>query len=100
MRSSTQGVVMAAACQDGVFHTHLIPSSALIHWHIQLQKGADGAHGDNANTLKSSVASWLNEQDPHPVPLFTIGEKQGRGFNHDITGRLLCPVDYDWFDPS
>jgi hypothetical protein len=100
MRSSMQGAMMAAACQDVSISYTPIPSSALIHWHIQLQKGADGACGDDANTLKSSVASWLNEQDPHPVPLFAIREKQGRGFNHDITGRLLCPVDYDWFDPS
>ncbi|KAN0073663.1 hypothetical protein V8E55_012140 [Tylopilus felleus] len=66
----------------------------------ELKKGADGARGDDANTLKTLVATWLNEQDPHPVPLFIIGEKRGRGFNHDVMGKLLCPVDYDWFDPS
>ncbi|KAN0081294.1 hypothetical protein V8E55_008918 [Tylopilus felleus] len=66
----------------------------------QLKKDADGARGDDANTLKTLVATWLNEQDSHPVPLFIIGEKRGRGFNHDVTGKLLCPVDYDWFDPS
>ncbi|KIM61043.1 hypothetical protein SCLCIDRAFT_123089, partial [Scleroderma citrinum Foug A] len=65
-----------------------------------LKKGMDGAHGDNANTLKSAVATWLNEQQPHPVPLLPLGEKQERGFNHDLTGQLLCLVDYDWLDPS
>lgn len=25
--------------------------------------------------------------------------KDGRGFDHELTGRLLCPVDYDWEDP-
>ena len=64
-----------------------------------MQRGADGARGDDANTLKTSVASWLNEQDPHPVPLFIVGEKRGRGFDHNVTGKLLCPVDYNWFDP-
>jgi len=65
---------------------------------LQLKKGADGARGDDANTLKTAVATWLNEQQPHPVPLLAINEKQERGFNHDLTGKLLCPVDYDWLD--
>ncbi|KIM60062.1 hypothetical protein SCLCIDRAFT_125019, partial [Scleroderma citrinum Foug A] len=56
--------------------------------------------GDNANTLKSLVASWLNEALPHPDPLFSTVDKSGRGFYHDITGRLLCPVDYNWLDVS
>ncbi|KAF8447192.1 hypothetical protein L210DRAFT_3525191 [Boletus edulis BED1] len=80
VQPSTQGAVLAAACQE-------------------LQKGADGARGDDANNLKSSVATWLNEQDPSPVPLFIPTQKRGRGFDHDITGQLLCPVDYDWLDP-
>jgi hypothetical protein len=24
--------------------------------------------------------------------------KEGRGFEHELTGRLLCPIDYDWDD--
>lgn len=26
--------------------------------------------------------------------------KEGRGINNDVTGRLLCPIDYDWDDPE
>ena len=66
----------------------------------QLKKGADCARGDNANTLKPLVASWLNEASPRPDPLFSTVDKPGRGFYHDITGRLLCPVDYNWLDVS
>ncbi|KIM51300.1 hypothetical protein SCLCIDRAFT_143537, partial [Scleroderma citrinum Foug A] len=65
-----------------------------------LKKGTDGACADDANSLKTAVATWLNEQQPHPVPLLAANEKQERGFNHDLTGRLLCPVDYNWLDPS
>ncbi|KAI6108939.1 hypothetical protein EDD16DRAFT_1487934, partial [Pisolithus croceorrhizus] len=25
-------------------------------------------------------------------------EKCGRGFNRDVTGKLLCPMDYNWAD--
>ncbi|KAI6006778.1 hypothetical protein EDD15DRAFT_2152885 [Pisolithus albus] len=62
----------------------------------ELQKGADGARGDDGATLKAAIAQWLNESRPAPDPPFSSWEKHGRGFNHDITGKLLCPVDYDW----
>ncbi|KAN0085933.1 hypothetical protein V8E55_007067 [Tylopilus felleus] len=58
----------------------------------ELKKGADGVRGDDANTLKTLVATWLNKQDPHPVPLFIIGEKRGRGFNHDVTGSFFAHI--------
>ncbi|KAI6096043.1 hypothetical protein F5141DRAFT_1012499, partial [Pisolithus sp. B1] len=61
-----------------------------------LQKGADGARGDDSATLKTAIAQWLNESQPCPDPPFTLWEKNERGFNHEITGKLLCPVDYDW----
>ncbi|KAI6159298.1 hypothetical protein EDD17DRAFT_1762583 [Pisolithus thermaeus] len=43
----------------------------------ELQKGADGAWGDDSTMLKTTC---------------------GRGFNHDVTGKLLCPMDYNWAD--
>ncbi|KAI5984229.1 hypothetical protein EDD15DRAFT_2375483 [Pisolithus albus] len=64
----------------------------------ELQKGADGARGDDCATLKTAVAQWLNESRPPPDPPFNSREKYGRGFNHDLTGKLLCPVDYNWAD--
>ena len=66
---------------------------------LKLKKGADCARGDDTNNLKQSIAIWLNNQTPHPSPLLTVNDKQKRGFNHDLTGGLLCPVDYDWTDP-
>ena len=64
----------------------------------QLKKGADRARADDANTLKHSAVTWLNQQQPPPHPLLLIDDKQGRGFNHDLTGSLLCPVDFNWLD--
>ncbi|KIM55161.1 hypothetical protein SCLCIDRAFT_135221, partial [Scleroderma citrinum Foug A] len=60
----------------------------------ELKKGADCARGDDANMLKSLVASWLNEALPHCDTV----DKSGHRFYHDITSRLLCPVDYNWLD--
>ncbi|KAI6118345.1 hypothetical protein F5141DRAFT_1212258 [Pisolithus sp. B1] len=62
----------------------------------ELQKGADGAQGDDSATLKVAIAQWLNKSQPPPDPPFNSWDKHGRGFNHDIMGKLLCPVDYDW----
>ncbi|KAF9224087.1 hypothetical protein BS17DRAFT_704328, partial [Gyrodon lividus] len=39
------------------------------------------------------------EQTPCPELIIQSHDKAGRGFNHDVTGQLLCPVDYDWEDP-
>ncbi|EGO28460.1 hypothetical protein SERLADRAFT_405988 [Serpula lacrymans var. lacrymans S7.9] len=54
-----------------------------------LQRGADGARGDDAGTLKYSVVGWLT-QAFHPIdpPLLT-NTKDNCGFKHDVT-------DYDW----
>lgn len=66
----------------------------------ELRKGADGARGDDANALKIAIVNWLNEASSRPEPLLSPTDKSGRGFYNDVTGRLLCPVDYDWCDAS
>jgi len=38
--------------------------------------------------------------EPKPEPPLEQDVKDGRGFDHDITGHLLFPVDYDWNDPQ
>ncbi|KAG2152856.1 hypothetical protein DEU56DRAFT_908040 [Suillus clintonianus] len=65
----------------------------------KLNRGADSARGDDASSLKKTVASWLNESRPTPDPPITSVDKSGRGFYHDTTGELLCPVDFNWVDP-
>ncbi|KAG2087598.1 hypothetical protein BD769DRAFT_1372951, partial [Suillus cothurnatus] len=63
-----------------------------------LNKGADGARADDTTRLKVTVASWLMQLTPSPSPVIQGQNKMGRGFNNDSTGRLICPVDYDWND--
>ncbi|KAF8835985.1 hypothetical protein BDN67DRAFT_877590, partial [Paxillus ammoniavirescens] len=62
----------------------------------ELNKAADGAHGNDAARLKSAVVTWLMGCDPTPEPVLNQQNKTDCGFYHDATGRLLCPVDYDW----
>ena len=66
--------------------------------HHQLNKGADSARADDAASLKPEVIHWLMSLTPSPEPALRHCEKDGRGFHHDVTGRLLCPVDYEWGD--
>jgi len=46
--------------------------------------------------LKVVVVNWLMQGTPKPEPPLSTEDKSGRGFYNDVTGRLLCPVDYDW----
>lgn len=65
---------------------------------IQLRKGAGGARGDDAANLKPTVVSWIGTLfDPsHFHPPLSPTHKSERGFEHDVTSRLLCPIEYDW----
>jgi hypothetical protein len=68
-----------------------------------LQTGANDARSDDTSRLKIAVAEWINSRSPSttnaPSHLSAKG-KDERGINHDITGFLLCPIDYDWDDIS
>ncbi|THH16117.1 hypothetical protein EUX98_g9354 [Antrodiella citrinella] len=43
--------------------------------------------------IKTQIGSWFSGWN---IPT----EKSSRGFNHDMCGKMLCPVDYDWSDPA
>lgn len=62
----------------------------------QVQVGADGARGDDASSLKGKVIQWITANTKYVEPPLSTRDKEGHGLNHMLTGRLLCPVDYDW----
>ncbi|KAH0827361.1 hypothetical protein J3R83DRAFT_4005 [Lanmaoa asiatica] len=62
----------------------------------QLGKGADSGHNKDTHRLKVLVVHWLMEGSPKPDPPLSISDKSRREFYNDATGKLLCPVDYDW----
>jgi hypothetical protein len=67
-----------------------------------LQVGANDARSDDTSRLKIAVAEWLNSRSSSPFTSharLSAKGKDERGINNDITGRLLCPIDYDWDDP-
>ncbi|KAF8955095.1 hypothetical protein BDZ97DRAFT_1620698, partial [Flammula alnicola] len=65
-----------------------------------LQAGANDARSDDTSKLKVVVADWLNKRIPAPNPPLAVLDRQNRGIGNDVTGRLLCPIDYDWDDPE
>ncbi|KAG8220269.1 hypothetical protein J3R82DRAFT_1363, partial [Butyriboletus roseoflavus] len=69
-------------------------------FYCQLNHDADSARSNDAATLKVTMVAWLMEQTPRPEPVIQSHDKASCGFNHDVTGQLLCPVDYNWEDAS
>ena len=63
----------------------------------QLQKGANDARSDDVRRVKEEVASWINQTLSPTVPLSTK-QRDDRGLQNDVTGRLLCPIEFSWDD--
>ncbi|KAG2090030.1 uncharacterized protein F5147DRAFT_658289 [Suillus discolor] len=61
-----------------------------------LGKGASGVWGDDTKTLKSAVLEWLVPRGQPLIPPLSRNIKSDHGFNHEVTGRLLCPAGLDW----
>ncbi|KAG1871699.1 hypothetical protein F4604DRAFT_1926084 [Suillus subluteus] len=72
----------------------------VIHMGELLGKGASGARGDDTKTLKSAVLEWLVPRGEVVILPLSRNIKSDRGFNHEITGALLCPAGLDWSDAA
>ncbi len=57
-----------------------------------------GARADDTKALKGAVIEWITPRGETLNPPLARHTKVDRGFNHDCTGRLLCPVELDWAD--
>lgn len=52
-----------------------------------------------------AIADWLNCRKPSNEAESSGSRlsakcKEERGISNDITGQLLCPIEYDWEDPE
>jgi hypothetical protein len=51
--------------------------------------------------LKGAVLDWITPSDTGVLnPPIRRNNKSERGFNHETTGFLLCPTEYDWANPE
>ncbi|KAF7964523.1 hypothetical protein HWV62_6164 [Athelia sp. TMB] len=71
-----------------------------IHLCAMLQKGIDNARSDDTKGLKGPIVDWITKPgESYSPPLFRHSKVE-RGFNHHLTGRLLCPAAWNWDDPK
>lgn len=62
-------------------------------------KGATDARGDDISDMKYSVAEWLNQSNAlEATERLNAHDRTTRGLQHDVTGKLLCPIEFDWDD--
>ena len=67
---------------------------------IQLLDGTNNARSDDISRMKWAVANFLNGRlNNPPIPSLDVNTRDGRGLQNVFTGRLLCPIKYDWEDP-
>ncbi|KAG2089228.1 uncharacterized protein F5147DRAFT_587287, partial [Suillus discolor] len=64
-----------------------------------LRQGADSARGDDTSKLKSLVPDWVNRAFK-PNPPVDHEDKYSHGFVNDACGKLLCPTELDWNNPT
>lgn len=50
--------------------------------------------------MKGAILEWIAPGHENLTPYLSRKSKCGRGFNHEITGALLCPTGLDWSDPE
>ncbi|KAF8342369.1 hypothetical protein F5887DRAFT_1215964 [Amanita rubescens] len=65
-----------------------------------IQKGMSSARSDDTKSLKGVVLDWITPRDMPLNPPLSRSVKTTRGFNHPVTGALLCPAGLDWNDPQ
>ena len=77
---------------------------SLVIWHIphqgQIQKGSSSARSDDTKSIKGAIIDWITPRGEPLQPPLARNLKSDRGFQHERTGFLLCPVDWDWDDPK
>ncbi|KAF8834204.1 hypothetical protein BDN67DRAFT_915407 [Paxillus ammoniavirescens] len=72
------------------------PEEDVVHIADLIQKGANGGRADDTKGMKSAVINWITPKGQILNPHIPHNIKSGRGFNHERTGALLCPVGLDW----
>jgi hypothetical protein len=68
----------------------------VIHVAELIQKGLSSARSDDTKSLKGVVVDWITPSGGSLNPPLSRNAKIDRGFHHERTGALLCPVDLDW----
>ncbi|KAG0698881.1 hypothetical protein DFH29DRAFT_983712 [Suillus ampliporus] len=68
----------------------------ILHVGELIGKGTSGARGDDTKSLKSAILDWISPKGAAIQPPLHRNSKIDCGFNHELTGSLLCPAGLDW----
>lgn len=95
------------ATEEYIFHVADLVHSLLNYCHppsrlnkLQIQKGSSGARADDTKSLKGVVLDWITPRGQCLDPPLMRNVMTDRGFYHDRTGALLCPIGFDFKDPE
>jgi len=78
----------------------LIVQPTLMVVFSQISRGAAAARADDTKSIKGAILEWIKRDGQNVEPALSRSSKTNRGFKHEVTGSLLCPVDLDWTDPQ
>ncbi|RXW13507.1 hypothetical protein EST38_g12348 [Candolleomyces aberdarensis] len=92
-------VNMIPELEDQLWHENTTAEDKK-HIADMVQKGVKGARADDTKGLKSALVDLVTPLNGVLRPPLSRGNKNGRGFLHEETGRYLCPTDYEWSDQS
>ncbi|KAG6904313.1 hypothetical protein DXG01_011020, partial [Tephrocybe rancida] len=65
-----------------------------------LQNGTSSSRSEDTKSMKAAVIDWITPPGGSLSPPLNRHEKMSRGYNHDVTGALLCPAGVDWNNPE
>ncbi|KAF9783394.1 hypothetical protein BJ322DRAFT_1008007, partial [Thelephora terrestris] len=69
-------------------------------YYARLLDCANNARSDDTARVKPNIANLLNNRANNPAsPPLDLETRDTRGLQNDFTGRLICPIKYDWEDP-
>ena len=63
---------------------------------LQIQRGAAASRADDVKGIKTSVVEWIADPKEGLKPPIGRNNMFVRGWNHEVTGRLLIPAGMDW----
>ncbi|KAI0710854.1 hypothetical protein C8Q76DRAFT_694848 [Earliella scabrosa] len=70
----------------------------IIHMGDQIQAGAAAARADDIKSLKPAILDWITNSEEGLAPPIPRNNMTRRGWNHDATGRKLCPAGLSYDD--
>ncbi|KAF9778115.1 hypothetical protein BJ322DRAFT_1214801 [Thelephora terrestris] len=97
-RSYLELVKLIPTLKDRITDPH---GGARMLYYARLLDCANNARSDDTARVKPIIANLLNNRANNPAnPPLDLDTREARGLQNDFTGRLLCPIMYDWEDPA